>query len=226
MTELEKYFDLDFNDKELLKTALTHSSYANEHHCESNERLEFIGDAVLDLLMSAYLYKTFPKYQEGKLTKDRAKYVCENALVNYAKEFNLKQHLRLGKGEEKTGGRDREALHADAFEAFIGAIYLDKGLDEVRKVFDKVVRPSLEEKSSDNFTDFKSYLQELVQSDKRTLDYKIVDESGPSHDKTFVSRVYMDGILMGEGKGKTKKDSEQQAAETALKKLADRSMKL
>lgn len=225
MNRLEEYFGLDFQDKDLLKTALTHSSFANENNCQSNERLEYVGDAVLDLLMGEYLYVKFPRNNEGDLTKKRAKNVCESALVEYAKECNLKKYLRLGKGEEKSGGRDRVALQADAFEALIGAVYIDKGLQETRKIFDKVVVPIVEDDREDNFVDYKSYLQELVQSDKRTLEYRIVGETGPSHAKTFQTRVYMDEILMGEGKGKSKKEAEQNAAEVALKKLAIKSMK-
>lgn len=225
MKQLEEFFNLDFNDKGLLKKALTHSSYANENNCESNERLEYVGDAVLDLLMGEYLFIKHPEYREGDLTKKRAKNVCESALVEYAKECDLKKYLLLGKGEEKSGGRDRIALQADAFEALIGAVYIDKGLKETRKIFEKVVIPVSERETEDNFVDYKSYLQELVQSDKRSLVYRIVKESGPSHDKTFVTRVYMDDILMGEGQGKSKKEAEQNAAEMALKKLAIRSMK-
>ncbi len=225
MTELEKYFDLNFHDKTLLDTALTHSSYANENNCESNERLEYMGDAVLDVLMGKYLYEKYPDYNEGNLTKLRAKNVCESALVEYAKACDLNQFLRLGKGEEKSGGRERVALQADAFEALIGAVYMDKGMQECYKIFNKVVIPLVEEDRSDDFVDYKSYLQELVQSDKRSLEYRIVNEFGPSHNKTFVTRVYMDQILMGEGEGKTKKEAEQNAAEMALKKLAIRSIK-
>ena len=225
MTELEEFFNLDFNDKELLKIALTHSSYENENGCESNERLEFIGDAVLDLLMGKFLYQKHKEYNEGDLTKQRAKNVCESALVEYAKECNLKKFLLLGKGEEKSGGRNRISLQADAFEALIGAVYMDKGLLETYKIFDKVVVPvSLEDREED-FVDYKSYLQELVQSDKRTLEYRIIAEEGPSHDKKFTTRVYMDEILMGEGTGKSKKIAEQNSADMALKKLAMRSMK-
>ncbi len=225
MKELEKFFNLDFNDKGLLKVALTHSSYANEHSCESNERLEFIGDAVLDLLMGKYLYLENKNFNEGDLTKTRAKNVCESALVSYAKACDLKKYLFLGKGEEKSGGRDRIALQADAFEALIGAVYIDKGLKETYKIFDKIVIPVMKEDKEDNFVDYKSYLQELVQSDKRTLEYKVISESGPSHNKVFSTRVYMDEILMGEGTGKSKKEAEQHAAEMALKKLAMRSIK-
>ncbi len=225
MIGLEKFFGLDFKSQKLLKTALTHSSYANENSCESNERLEFIGDAVLDLIMGKYLYLENKFYNEGDLTKKRAKNVCESALVEYAKACNLKKYLFLGKGEEKSGGRDRISLQADAFEALIGAVYIDKGIDEVYKVFDKVVIPVMNDDSEDNFVDYKSYLQELVQSDKRSLEYRIISETGPSHNKEFTTRVYMDEILMGEGIGKSKKEAEQNAAEMALKKLAMRSMK-
>ncbi len=225
MEELEKFFGLDFKNKALLKTALTHSSYANEHKCESNERLEFIGDAVLDLIMGKYLFQENKNYNEGDLTKKRAKNVCESALVEYAKACNLKEYLFLGKGEEKSNGRDRVALQADAFEALIGAVYIDKGLEETYKIFDKVVITIMNDDSEDNFVDYKSYLQELVQSDKRSLEYRVVSESGPSHNKVFTTRVYMDEILMGEGMGKSKKEAEQNSAEMALKKLAMRSMK-
>lgn len=225
MIELEQKLNLDFKNKDLLKTALTHSSYANENNCESNERLEYVGDAVLDLLMGEYLFTKYPEFREGDLTKKRAKNVCESALVEYAKELDLKKYLLLGKGEEKSGGRDRIALQADAFEALIGAVYMDKGLQESRKIFEQVVIPISEKETEDDFVDYKSYLQELVQSDKRSLVYRIVRESGPSHDKTFQTRVYMDDILMGEGKGKSKKEAEQNAAEMALKKLAIRSIK-
>ncbi|MFW6298942.1 MAG: ribonuclease III, partial [Bacillota bacterium] len=217
LRELEAYFNLNFNNQRLLKTALTHSSYANEHHTESNERLEFVGDAVLDLIMAKYLYEEDRHYNEGDLTKRRARYVYENALVRYARACNLGKYLLLGRGEEKSGGRERRALLADAFEAFIGAIFLDKGLDEVYKVAEKVVFPEVKKDDEMDFTDFKSHLQELVQSDKRQLVYKVISEDGPSHNKTFTVRVYMDEILMGEGKGNTKKQAEQNAAELALK---------
>jgi len=222
---LEEFFGLKFNNKQLLRTALTHSSYANEHKTESNERLEFVGDAVLDVIMARYLYEKDNHYNEGDLTKRRARYVCEAALVEFAKACDLGKYVLLGHGEEKSGGRERHALLADAFEAFVGAVFLDKGLEEVYKVADKVVFPFIEEEEKSSFIDFKSHLQELVQSDKRQLDYRIVSEEGPSHNKVFTIRVYMDEILMGEGSGRTKKEAEQHAAEVALKKLAKKSMK-
>ncbi len=225
MVKLEQFFNLNFHNQQLLKTALTHSSFANEEQCESNERLEFVGDAVLDVIVAKYLYEEDKHYNEGDLTKRRAKYVCEAALVEYAKACDLGNYLLLGHGEEKSGGRQRVALLADAFEAFIGAIFLDKGIDECYKVANKVIFPLLEQEEEKNFIDFKSHLQELVQSDKRQLFYKVIDEQGPSHNKTFTIRVYMDDILMGEGKGKSKKEAEQHAAEIALKKLAKKSIK-
>ena len=225
MKKLENFFQLSFKNPDLLEKSLTHSSYANENHTESNERLEYIGDAVLDLIIGKYLYETYPNFQEGDLTKKRAKHVCEAALVDYAKACDLGSYLYLGHGEEKTGGRERPALLADAFEAFIGAIFLDKGLQEVYKVVEKVVFPLIEEERTSDFIDYKSHLQELVQSDKRTLVYRIISETGPSHHKTFITRVYMDDILMGEGEGHSKKEAEQNAAKLALKKLAKKSIK-
>ncbi len=225
MKELEAFFSLNFENRNLLETALTHSSYANEHHTESNERLEFVGDAVLDVIMAKYLYEEDKHYNEGDLTKRRAKYVCEAALVEYAKACDLGKYMLLGHGEEKSGGRNRGALLADAFEAFVGAIFLDKGLEEVYKVVDKAVFPLIDEDEEKSFVDFKSHLQELVQSDKRQLVYKVIEEKGPSHSKIFAIRVYMDDILMGEGTGRSKKEAEQHAAEIALKKLAKKSIK-
>ncbi len=225
MHPLETQFHLKFKNPQLLETALTHSSYANEKNTESNERLEFVGDAVLDLIIGQYLYQENTHYNEGDLTKKRAKYVCEAALLEYAKMCRLGEHLLLGHGEEKTGGRTRTALLADAFEAFIGAIFLDKGLQEVYKVTNLTVIPYMKEDNPTNFVDYKSHLQELVQSDHRQLEYRVAQESGPSHNKTFTIRVYMDDILMGEGKGHSKKEAEQHAAELALKKLAKKSIK-
>jgi len=221
LRELEMYFRLSFNDPGLLERSMTHSSYANEHNTKSNERLEFIGDAVLDLAVGKYLFEHLDE-PEGILTKKRAQDVCEASLYEYARSFNLGQYLLLGKGEEKSSGREKPALLADAFEAFIGAIFLDKGFDEVYKVLNKVVFPLIRRTMNQEDNDFKSKLQELVQSDKRTLNYVIVSESGPAHDREFVARVYMDDvIIMGEGTGKTKKEAEQNAARMTLEKLAE-----
>jgi ribonuclease-3 len=221
LSGLEKLFNLSFNNKGLLVRAMTHSSYANENNTLSNERLEFVGDAVLDLVVGKYLYEHIPE-AEGILTKKRAQEVCEDALVDYAKSFNLGDYLLFGKGEELSMGRTKPGILADAFEAFIGAIYIDKDIEETYKVFKKVVFPHVKADLDKEDADFKSKLQELVQSDKRTLRYDIVSETGPAHNRLFVSRVYMDEtIVMGQGKGKTKKEAEQKAAFSALKKLAD-----
>ncbi|MGE0003217.1 MAG: ribonuclease III, partial [Candidatus Izemoplasmatales bacterium] len=204
--------------------AMTHSSYANESNTRSNERLEFIGDAVVDLAVAKFLFEHLEE-AEGVLTKKRAQEVCEASLHQYAESFDLGQYLLLGKGEEKNGGRHKPAVIADAFEAFLGAIFLDKGLQEVYKVLDKIVFPVIKRNLNQEDNDYKSKLQELVQSDKRTLNYTIISESGPAHDREFVSRVTMDDtIIMGEGMGKTKKEAEQNAARATLEKLAQTPM--
>ncbi len=221
LSELEKLFNLSFNNKNLLTRAMTHSSYAYENNTLSNERLEFIGDAVLDLAVGKFLYDHIPE-SEGILTKKRAQEVCEDALVEYAKSFNLGKYLLLGKGEEISLGRQKPGILADAFEAFLGAIYIDKGIEEAYKVLNAIVFPHVKDDLDKEDADYKSKLQELVQSDKRTLRYDIISEKGPAHDREFISRVYLDDtIIMGEGKGKTKKEAEQKAAFSALKKLAE-----
>lgn len=219
--KLQAYFGLKFNDENLLVRALTHSSYANEAQTKSYERLEFIGDAVLDLAVGHYLFNNLDE-PEGVLTKKRAQEVCEASLAAYARSFNLGKYLLLGRGEEKSGGREKPAILADAFEAFLGAVFLDKGFSEVYKILDKVVFPVIAANLNQEDSDYKSKLQELVQSDKRTLTYEIISESGPAHERKFIARVYMDDvIIMGEGEGKTKKDAEQNAAKATLDKLAE-----
>ncbi|MGI6392179.1 MAG: ribonuclease III [Candidatus Izemoplasmatales bacterium] len=219
--KLQAYFGLKFNDESLLVRALTHSSYANEAQTKSYERLEFIGDAVLDLAVGHYLFNNLDE-PEGVLTKKRAQEVCEASLAAYARSFNLGKYLLLGRGEEKSGGREKPAILADAFEAFLGAVFLDKGFSEVYKILDKVVFPVIAANLDQEDSDYKSKLQELVQSDKRTLTYEIISESGPAHERKFIARVYMDDvIIMGEGEGKTKKDAEQNAAKATLDKLAE-----
>lgn len=220
MKALQDQFNLAFNDPDLLTRSMTHSSYAHEHHTISNERLEYIGDAVLDLIIADYLYRKDAHATEGVMTKTRAQYVNEKALVVYAKKAHLDRYLMLGIGEEKSGGRMRDALLADAFEAFLGAIFLDKGLSEVYKVTEAIVIPELENPQSEIYQDYKSELQEMVQSDHRQLSYQVFKEEGPSHNKRFFVRVYMETILMGEGEGTTKKQAEQNAAKKALDKLA------
>jgi ribonuclease III len=216
LRQLEKRYGLQFRDFELLVRAMTHSSFANESGTKSNERLEFIGDAVLDLAVGRYLFDQLPN-DEGVLTKKRAQEVCENSLFHYAKLMHLGDYLLLGKGEEKSQGRDKPAVLADAFEAFLGAIFLDKGFEEVYKVLEMIVFPEIKKSLYSDDNDYKSKLQELVQSDKRTLSYDIISETGPSHDKEFVARVKMDDtITMGIGRGKSKKEAEQNAAKVTL----------
>ena len=217
MTELEKSIGYTFKNKELLKVALTHSSYANEHQVECNERLEYLGDAVLDLCMSCYLYDNI-HLNEGVLTKTRAKAVCEEALNVYAEKIKLNTYLFLGNGEIQNGGRNRPAIIADAFEAMLGAVLLDSNFESVYAVVKKIVLPFFDIVTQ--FKDYKSTFQEKVQADKRTLHYEIVRDEGPANDKTYEAVVYMDDILMGRGVGKTKKEAEQNAAKAALKKEA------
>lgn len=214
---LEELIGYSFKNKELLKLALTHSSYANEHNTECNERLEYLGDAVLDLCMSCFLYDNL-NLDEGVLSKTRAKAVCEEALNVYAEKINLSKYLYLGNGEEHTGGRQRPAIIADAFEAMLGAVLLDSNFETVYNVVKKIVLPYYNVVTE--IKDYKSTFQEKVQADKRTLHYEIVREEGPTNNKTYEAVVYMDDLLMGRGIGKTKKEAEQNAAKEALKKEA------
>lgn len=215
--ELEQKLGYTFKNKNLLKTALTHSSYGNEHSLECNERMEFLGDAVLELSMSKYLYQVI-SLDEGVLTKTRAKAVCEGALDVYASKIDLPKYLYLGKGEELSGGRNRPAIIADALEAVLGAIFLDGGFMEAYKVVEKFFIPYIDDVTK--VKDYKSLLQEKLQSEKRTIRYEIVRDDGPANDKEFEAVVYMDEILMGRGIGKTKKEAQQNAAKNALEKEA------
>ena len=216
---LEEFFNIKFNNENLLKTALTHPSYVNENGGEHNQRLEFIGDAVIDLLIGEYLYKTTEE-DEGILTKKRASIVCEKSLAHYASLCHLEDYILLGKGEIKTGGKDRDAVKCDAFEAFIGAIYLDLGINACRKVINKIIIPNLDYAFEETI-DYKSLLQEYLQADKRTLKYELVSEKGEPHNKVFTFRVIIDNeIILGEGKGKSHLEAEMNAAKEALSKMA------
>ncbi len=205
------------NNIKLYETAFTHTSFANENKVESYERLEFLGDAVLELIMSDYLYNKIDE-DEGRLTKLRAHYVCETALYEYAKSLNLSKYLKLGKGEEESGGRSSKAIVSDIFESFLGAIYLDQGIDTARKYIKENVIPLIEKHRVDFFDDYKSALQEYVQTDRRCLEYKMVSEVGPAHNKEFTFEVLVDGIVYGKGTAHSKKAAEQEAAKDALKK--------
>ena len=209
------------NDLSLYETAFSHTSYANENDKESYERLEFLGDAVLELLMSDYLYNNYNK-TEGEMTKLRAHYVCETALYEYAKKIELNKYLKLGKGEEDTGGRNRKTIVSDIFESFLGAIYLDQGLEKAREFFLENVIPNIKNHEVDFFDDYKSKLQEYVQTDKKSLEYEIIKETGPSHNKEFTSVVKIDGIIYGKGTSHSKKSAEQEAAKNALEKARER----
>lgn len=221
--DFQEKMNIHFSDEKLLKQAFTHSSYVNEHRrkpFEDNERLEFLGDAVLELTVSKYLFLKYPMMSEGELTKLRAAIVCEPSLVAFANELNFGKLILLGKGEELTGGRERPALLADVFEAFIGALFLDKGLDFVVSFLEKYVFPKVNAGVFSHVMDFKSQLQELVQRDSTgVIEYKILLEKGPAHNREFVSVVLLNGAEIGKGSGRSKKAAEQHAAQMALEKL-------
>ena len=219
---LEKRLGVKFKDKNLLIEALTHPSYANENgSINHNQRLEFLGDAVLELAMSTYLYNENSEFDEGKMTKRRAQSVCEEALYIYSKTFDLASFILLGHGEEQSGGRSKPSLVSDAFEAVLGAIYLDQGFHAALDVFNRIVLPHIDD--VEIIQDYKTRLQELVRTDKMNLDYQIIKEEGPSHNKRFEAIVKLnDDIIMGHGIGRTKKEAEQQAAKEALQKCEKR----
>lgn len=224
LEELERRLGYRFKERSLLKRALTHSSFMNEQKINKNgdyERLEFLGDAVLELVTSEFLFKEHPEVPEGELTKMRASIVCEPSLAFCARDLELGQFLFLGKGEESTGGRQRDSITSDVMEAVAGAIYLDGGMEAARDYINRFILSDLEDKQL--FYDSKSNLQELIQGKlKKDFHYKLLEESGPEHDKTFVSEVVMEGESLGRGSGRTKKAAEQQAAYRALLLLRDR----
>ena len=223
LKHLEKKIDYEFRDKSLIKQAFIHSSYANEiklEKYESNERLEFLGDAVLELVSSEFLFKNSPKGSEGELTKTRASMVCEPALAHCAKKLDLGSYLYLGKGEENTGGRDRDSIISDSLEALIGAIFLDGGFTSSKEFIEKHVLNDLESKKL--FLDSKTILQELAQGkSEQKISYRLVKEEGPDHDKSFSVEVRIGKEVYGTGTGKTKKSAEQEAAFNAIKRLKD-----
>lgn len=220
LEHLEEKLEIKFNEPLLLKQAFTHSSYVNEHREESfsdNERLEFLGDAVLELGVSQYLYRNNQDMPEGEMTKLRAAIVCEASLVNFAENLDFGEYILLGKGEEQTGGRKRPALLADVFESFLGALYLDQGFDCALSFLTKYVFPKISTGAFSHAMDYKSQLQELVQQYKNyTICYEIIEEKGPSHNKEFVARVSIQDQLFKTGSGRTKKEAEQRAAKNAF----------
>lgn len=220
MEELFKRLNIEPKDMSLYKNAFSHSSYVNEHKAKNDyERLEFLGDAVLDLVVADYLY-THYKETEGEMTKVRASYVCENANYCYATGLGLSKYILVGHGEQKEGGNYKKAIVADIFEALMGAIYIDLGFSTVRNVILKVVVPYIENPNVTFFSDYKSSLQEYVQTEQKSLEYKLVNEEGPAHDKRFTVDVVIDNIVYGTGIGTSKKEAEQEAAKVALNKLA------
>ena len=204
----------------LYKTAFSHSSYANEHKAKQDyERLEFLGDAVVDLVVADYLYSN-KKENEGEMTKVRASYVCENALYEYSMSLELNNYIKVGHGEEKEGGKFKKAIVADIFEALVGAIYVDLGYATARKTVLNIIVPYIENPNITFFSDYKSALQEYVQTTQKSLHYELIKEEGPAHNRSFTVQVIIDDIVYGTGVSGSKKEAEQEAAKVALGKLA------
>ena len=226
MEQLEQIIGYTFQNKKLLRQALTHSSYANEKKLGKlgcNERLEFLGDAVLELISSDFLYKKFPQIPEGELTKKRASLVCEPSLAYCAREFGLPEFLLLGKGENMTGGRNRDSIVSDATEALLGAIYLDGGFSNAKKFVLNFILNDIEHKQL--FYDSKTILQEVVQGHyEEPLHYELIGEEGPDHDKRFLVEAVIGNTTIGEGSGHTKKAAEQEAAYQALLWMKERGL--
>lgn len=222
---LEQKIGYEFKDRTLLRQALTHSSFSNEqkiNKMENYERLEFLGDAVLELLSSQFFFERYPSWKEGQLTRVRSSMVCEPALAYCARDIELQDFILLGKGEEATGGRDRDSIISDVMEAVLGALYLDGGFDEAKRFVHQFILSDLEQKQL--FYDSKSILQERVQKSGKELVYELVSETGPDHDKTFVINALIDGECAGTGTGRNKKSAEQQAAYAVLQKTAQKKL--
>lgn len=209
---------IPFHDEELMSTALIHPSYAQERsELSNNQRLEFLGDAVLDFVVAEYLYQHYTNKAEGDLTQIRARVVCEKALVGMANRMDIGRYLMLGRGEDMSGGRSRKSILADTVEAVIGAIYLDQGLEFARKFILKYLEPVIVETVQGDYQDYKSRLQELVQARSRdNVHYKIISENGPAHARHFIAGVYFQNELLASGQGRSKKEAEQHAAGQAL----------
>ena len=212
MKFLEKY-GIYLKDQNQLLTALTHTSYSNEHGCENYERLEFLGDAVLELITSEYFYEK-KDFREGDMTKIRSRYVCEHANYEYAKKVGFIPYIRVRKGQINNVN---ETIIADVFEAILGAVFLEYGYEVSKKYILEVITPFIEENRI-FYSDYKSLLQEMIQTTRKSLEYREIDETGPAHDKTYTFEVVIDGIIYGRGKGKSKKEAEQMAAKDAYMK--------
>ena len=225
MTELQRKLNYCFLDSSLLATALTHSSYANERSCQSYERLEFVGDSVLGMVTAAHLYALFPNMAEGKMTRLRAELVCEQSLWHVAQRLQLGPLLRLGRGEELSGGRQRVSILADCVESIIAALYLDGGMDVAKRFIMENILNDIDAKRSESLfgSDYKTELQEFVQRDSASkLTYVQTGESGPDHMKVFVFEALVNGVSVGRGEGRTKKEAEQNAARAALEEMKRR----
>lgn len=225
MDSLETKLNYKFKNIGLLENALVHSSYANEMKgaMHSNERLEFLGDSVLSIIVSEHIYKKYPDMPEGELTRLRASLVCEKSLCAFSRELCIGDYLKLGKGEDKNGGRERDSILADAFEAVLAAIYLDGGMDAARKhVTATVLRDLKHHCYEDAFKDYKTNLQEIIQRNpEENVTYVLISESGPDHDKSFTVEVRLNSNTIGSGVGKSKKQAEQMAAKQALKLMGE-----
>lgn len=224
--ELEKFLqvmEIPYHDIEIFKQAFTHTSYANENKLKNHdyERLEFLGDAVLQYHVSRYLFDLYPTMPEGRLTKLRSKLVREESLARFARELDLGAYIYIGAGEINNGGRDRDSVLADIFEAFMGAICHDCGMKYVDMMLKKTIYRHINDVNYDDITDFKTKLQELIQADQRkTVTYELLSATGPSNNPVFEMAVKMDDMILGTGIGSSKKRAEQQAAKDALNKLA------
>ena len=220
MKPLEENLRYEFKNKKLLINALTHSSYANEARdgVSSNERLEFLGDSVLSIVVSEYIYKEFNNLPEGELTKLRASLVCEKSLCQFSRELELGKYLRLGKGEYKGGGRERDSILADAFEAVLAAMYLDGGFNVAKNHVMRFIKNELKHTDDEVFKDYKTALQEIIQKNpEESVTYILTKETGPDHDKVFEVEVRLNSNTIGKGIGKNKKQAEQSAAKEALR---------
>ena len=224
LEQLEERIGYHFQDTYLLSCALTHSSWANEqkiHRYKDYERLEFLGDAVLEMISSAFLFHEYPDMREGELSKRRAALVCEPSLAECARRLGIEQHIRLGRGAEADGGREKDSIVSDVMEALIGAMYLDSGSVPVVREF--VMTHILADAGERHlFYDAKSILQEIVQKEQKSIRYEVLEETGPGHDRTYTVAVRIDGQTAGTGRGKSKKNAEQQAAFEAVKAIRDR----
>lgn len=225
LTKLKSLFQIEFTNTDFLNEAFTHSSYVNEHReleLKDNERIEFLGDAVLELTVTKYLFNEYPTLPEGKLTRLRAAIVCEASLSQFAKEYGFDRYILLGKGEERMNGRKRPSLLCDLFESFIGALYLDQGLDGVNSFLNQTVFPRIKSGAFSHVMDHKTNLQEFLQRNGEvSIDYVLVEEVGPAHEKEFLVEVLAEGNILGQGKGKSKKAAEQIAAANALENLRE-----